>query len=199
MRCFVNALAVLAVGLLGGCAGYYPPAGYPQGGYAQAGYPRDYPQGGYAQGYPATQGVVRCESDDGNTRRCAADTRGGVRLSRKLSRTECVQGRNWGYDAGGIWVGGGCRAEFVVGDAYANGAYGNNPYGNGAYGSSGYGQQTIRCESEDGRERHCAATLRGAALQQQLSRAPCVQGRNWRWDRDGVWVKDGCRAEFTIW
>jgi hypothetical protein len=86
-----------------------------------------------------------------------------------------------------------------VGDAYANGAYGNNPYGNGAYGSSGYGQQTIRCESEDGRERHCAATLRGAALQQQLSRAPCVQGRNWRWDRDGIWVKDGCRAEFTIW
>ena len=45
----------------------------------------------------------------------------------------------------------------------------------------------------------CAGYLRGAALQKQVSRAPCVQGRNWRWDAGGIWVKDGCRADFAVW
>ncbi len=174
--------------LLGGCAGYYPGATYPGAGYPGAG---DYGSGqGYPVPYPAgQQGVVRCESDNGNLRRCAVDTRGGVRVSRQLSRTDCVMGRNWGYDAGGIWVNGGCRAEFAIGG-------GDGDYG--GYAGAG-SQQSIRCESEDGRERHCAVPLRGAALQRQLSRTPCVQGRNWRWDRNGIWVKDGCRAEFAVW
>ncbi len=178
--------------VLGACAGYYPAAGYPSGAYPGGTYPGGYgdPGYGYPQGDPSRQGVVRCESDNGQTRHCAADVRGGVRLSKQLSRPDCVQGRNWSYDTGGIWVSGGCRAEFAVG------GYG---YGGGGYAGGVQGQRTLRCESEDGRERHCAATLRGAALQKQLSRAPCVEGRNWRWDRGGIWVKDGCRADFAIW
>jgi hypothetical protein len=183
-------LAMAAAALLAGCAGYYPASNqYPgstyPGGYGDPGY-------GNPQGYPAAQGVLRCESEDGRIRRCPADVRGGVRLSQQLSRTACVQGRTWGYDAGGIWVNGGCRGEFVVGGGYGG-------YGSGGYGSGSYGQQVIRCESEDGREHHCAATLRGATLQRQISRTPCVQGRNWRWDQGGIWVKDGCRGEFAAW
>jgi hypothetical protein len=186
MRRLASALVIAAAALAGGCAGYYPTAGnYPPGGYGDPGY-------GDPQGYPGSQGIVRCESEDGRVRRCPADVRGGVRLTRQLSRTVCVQGRNWGYDAGGIWVDGGCRGEFALG------ASDGGSYGSGAYGS-GYGQQAIRCESVDGRERHCPATLRGASLQRQLSRTPCVQGRNWRWDRGGIWVKDGCRGEFAAW
>lgn len=185
---------VAAVVLLGGCAGYYPGTypggGYRGGDYGSPGYgdPRGYPQQQFPVGQ---QGVVRCESQDQQLRRCAVDTRGGVRLSRQLSRTECVLGRNWGYDPGGIWVNRGCRAEFAVG------SYGGAS-GGGYYGNAG-AQRVIRCESKDGRERHCAASLRGAALQRQVSRAPCVQGRNWRWDRSGIWVKDGCRADFAVW
>lgn len=189
-------IAAAAALLLGACAGYYPPAAYPGGSYGNYG---SYGSAGsYPQGYPAgQQGLVRCESDKGNLRRCAADTRGGVRLSRRLSRTDCVLGRNWGYDAGGIWVNGGCRAEFELG---GYGGYdGGGAYGSGGYYGSAGAQQVIRCESQDGRERHCAASLRGAALQRQLSRAPCVQGRNWRWDRGGIWVKEGCRADFAVW
>jgi hypothetical protein len=183
--------AAAAFAALGGCAGYYPagnaPGGAYSGGYGNPGY-------GYPPAYPsAQQDVVRCESQDGRLRRCAADTRGGVRMSRQLSRTDCVQGRNWGYDAAGLWVDGGCRAEFAIG-GYRT--YGNGGYGSGAYGA---GARVIRCESEDGRERHCAANLRGAALQKQVSRAPCIQGRNWRWDPGGIWVKDGCRADFAVW
>lgn len=191
MRRCLPLVAMTVSLLLGACAGYYPGATYPGGGagYPGNGYPGDVYGGapGYPAPYPAgQQGVVRCESDNGAMRRCAVDTRGGVRVSRQLSRTDCVMGRNWGYDAGGIWVNGGCRAEFMVGGGYDG------------YGGAG-AQQSIRCESEDGRERHCAMSLRGAALQRQLSRTPCVQGRNWRWDRSGIWVKDGCRAEFTVW
>lgn len=164
--------------ILAGCAGYYPPSG--------RAYPDGYP-GGYGSGPPGAGGVVHCESQDGRTRYCDADVRGGVRLARQLSRTDCVLGRTWGYDSRGIWVGGGCRAEFATG------------VGGGSHGDGNYGQQTIRCESQDGHERQCNVPIRsGAELSRQLSRTPCVQGRNWRWDRNGIRVTAGCRGEFRV-
>ena len=173
VRALFRILFPLALALLAGCVGY------PVGGNA-------YPGGYSGTGYPQGGGVVRCESQDGRTRHCDADVRGGVRLVRQLSRTECVRGRTWDYDNRGIWVGGGCRAEFATG-------------GGGGYGDGSYGQQTVRCESTDGRERHCSVPIRsGVRLSRQLSRTPCVQGRNWRWDRNGVWVTGGCRGEFLV-
>ncbi|WP_242107762.1 DUF3011 domain-containing protein [Luteimonas aquatica] len=60
--------------------------------------------------------TVRCESYDRQLQHCRADTRGGVRLVRKLSDRECREGRDWGTGRDVIWVSGGCRAEFEVGD-----------------------------------------------------------------------------------
>ena len=57
---------------------------------------------------------MRCDSNDKLPRHCPADTSGGVRLYRQLSRSTCVEGRSWGYDGNGIWVEDGCRAEFEV-------------------------------------------------------------------------------------
>jgi hypothetical protein len=60
---------------------------------------------------------VRCESlQSSNYGRqyCAADTRGGVRLSRRLSDSDCIEGSSWGYDNGGVWVDKGCRADFQL-------------------------------------------------------------------------------------
>ena len=72
---------------------------------------------------------VTCESRNNRRNYCAADTRGGVTLGRQLSQAQCVQGRTWGFDARGIWVEGGCRAQFQV-NAY-NGIpnWGNPGYG----------------------------------------------------------------------
>ena len=28
--------------------------------------------------------------------------------------------------------------------------------------------------------------------------SPCVQGSSWGWDRNGVWVDRGCRADFLV-
>ena len=58
--------------------------------------------------------TVRCESKDYRHNECRIDKHGYVRLSRQLSRADCIQGRNWDYDRRHIWVDDGCGAEFVV-------------------------------------------------------------------------------------
>lgn len=156
-----------------------------------------------AQYYSRQEGsqVVRCESTDGRTRQCNADTRGGVQMLRQLSKTQCVEGRNWGYGRDGIWVTQGCRAEFA---AYAGGwndnGYGNR-YGNG-YGNDGYGNggaQIVRCESNDGRYRTCGVPSGGRViLSRQLSRTACIEGRTWGSTGNGIWVNQGCRADFQV-
>ncbi|HTL15164.1 MAG TPA: DUF3011 domain-containing protein [Thermomonas sp.] len=147
-----------------------------------------YGYGGPGQAYGRDR--VRCESNDGRTRHCALDGRGRPQLVRQLSRAACIEGRTWGADRGGVWVTDGCRGEFAAG---RGGGWGGG-YGSGDY---GYGGRTFRCESNDGRTRECAANVRaGVRLVRQLSRAPCIQGRSWGYGRNGIWVADGCRAEF---
>ena len=58
--------------------------------------------------------TVTCSSDDGQRVHCNADTRSGVRLTRQISGARCDQGSTWGYDSRGVWVDGGCSAEFDV-------------------------------------------------------------------------------------
>ena len=70
--------------------------------------------------------TIRCESSDGNWRACSVDTRGGVTLSRQLSRSGCWQGDTWGYDRNRIWVTNGCRAEFRVGSSNPSSRGNNN-------------------------------------------------------------------------
>ncbi|MDN5782120.1 MAG: DUF3011 domain-containing protein, partial [Luteimonas sp.] len=99
---------------------------------------------------------------------------------------------SWGYDSRGVWVSQGCRAEFVVG-AGSDYRPGNRPGGSGDYG------QTVRCESQDRHQRRCNVSVRrGVDIVRQLSRTRCVQGQNWGWDRGGIWVSGGCRAEFRV-
>jgi len=35
-------------------------------------------------------------------------------------------------------------------------------------------------------------------LVKQNSESPCTEGRSWGSDNDGIWVDDGCRAEFSV-
>lgn len=157
-----------------GCRGDFRVGGY--GG----GYNDGYGNGGYAQ-------TFRCESNDGGTRQCNGNGRGRAQLVRQLSRSACVEGRTWGSNPNGVWVSQGCRGEFAM-SGYAGGGYGGPAYGMG---------RVFRCESSDGRTRECAANTRaGVQMVRQISRAACIQGRTWGYGRGGIWVSDGCRAEF---
>ena len=150
-------------------------------------------QGSYYDG--GNGDVVRCESVDSRTRECPADTRNGVHLVRQLSSERCIEGRNWGVGNRFIWVAGGCRADFEVGRRSA----GDNSGWGGSDWNGGNGNRTLRCESVDRRTQECAANARrGVRLVRQLSDTRCVEGQNWGYHSDRVWVAGGCRAEFEV-
>lgn len=55
----------------------------------------------------------------------------------------------------------------------------------------------LTCASEPGGRRHCAAdTSAGVALLRSTGAAPCLLGKTWGYDDDGIWVSDGCAGEF---
>lgn len=143
--------------------------------------------------------VVACASNDGHRKECPADLRGyTVRDVDQESRTECVVGRNWGYDRRGVWVDEGCRATFRF-DSYRGGNHPRN-YGYHEPGYNTSDEQRVKCESRDGRRANCNADLRGYRIAdvKELSRADCDIGRNFGYDDRGVWVDDGCRGEFLF-
>lgn len=149
-------------------------------------------RGGSEQGDRGSAGrVVRCESASGRSNLCVMDSRRGVELVRQLSRSACIRERSWGWNDQGVWVSGGCRAEFRGRDGGRGGGWND--------GEPVQGGQSVRCESVDGRERHCPVETRGGVrLVRQLSRTACIEGRNWGHDRRGVWVQGGCRADFEV-
>jgi hypothetical protein len=58
---------------------------------------------------------------------------------------------------------------------------------------------TITCSSTNGRRSTCGAdTSRGVTLLRELGGSRCEQGFSWGYDRRGVWVDRGCRAEFAL-
>ncbi|RZU42986.1 DUF3011 domain-containing protein [Edaphobacter modestus] len=134
---------------------------------------------------------VTCSSDDGRRHSCSMDTRGGVRLTRQISGSSCVQGQTWGYDNGGVWVDRGCRAEFVAGRGGSWNGGGNN---------GGGGGQTFTCSSDNGGRNYCSIPGGGnpnnVIMSRQISGSACIQGQTWGTDRRGLWVDRGCRAEF---
>ncbi|MBS1222782.1 MAG: hypothetical protein H6R23_2402 [Proteobacteria bacterium] len=124
---------------------------------------------------------ITCESTHNRYQYCRIDTRGGVQLQRQLSNAACRKNQTWGYDRGGIWVDRGCRAEFRVGS------------------SDRRRGQRLTCAAEGGGRQLCRADVRNEViLVRQLSRAPCRFDSSWGYNRRGVWVDRGCRAEFEI-
>ena len=100
-RWIAAAVALLAVGQAS--AQSYANPSYANPSYAHG--------NGYGYGYTR---VLRCESIGSRSNFCRVETQGRVYVSRQLSQRTCVQGRNWNYNYRGIWVGGGCRADFAV-------------------------------------------------------------------------------------
>lgn len=55
----------------------------------------------------------------------------------------------------------------------------------------------VTCSSDGGAHHYCSAnTGGGVTLVHQLSKAGCWQNDTWGYDRRGIWVANGCRAEF---
>lgn len=134
---------------------------------------------------------VTCESRDGREGICSSRGASDVRLVEQLSNSPCRPDRDWTYDRQSIRVRNGCRAVFAL---YFGGGGGGWGGGNGNGGT-----RTIRCESFNYREQYCRANLDRATVQvQRVLGGTCRQNDTWRWDRNGINVRNGCRADFRV-
>lgn len=77
--------------------------------------------------------------------------------------------------------------------------YGNNYYNNNNYGNN-YGNRTVTCESQDRNRRSCSVFIgRGnVQISRKLSSSACRFGQDWDYDRNAIYVWNGCRAVFTV-
>jgi hypothetical protein len=58
---------------------------------------------------------------------------------------------------------------------------------------------TVACTSRPGERQHCAAdTSGGVAIVRSRGEAACLLGKTWGYDDKGVWVSDGCAADFVV-
>jgi DUF3011 family protein len=59
--------------------------------------------------------------------------------------------------------------------------------------------RTVSCTSKPGERIHCPAdTSKGVSLVRSSGEAPCLLGRTWGYDDQGIWVSDGCGAVFFV-
>jgi hypothetical protein len=58
---------------------------------------------------------------------------------------------------------------------------------------------SVTCTSAAGERQHCAAdTSAGVVMSRSIGGGTCLLGNTWGYDDDGVWVRDGCSAEFIV-
>lgn len=112
---------------------------------------------------------------------CRTPFNGRAQLVRQTSRAACIEGRTWGSRHSLIWVNNGCAGDFSQVEQNSSPNY------------------SVTCGSEDYKFAACAWRQQYGYPQliEQISRAPCVQGRSWGYDRRrGLWVNRGCEARF---
>lgn len=131
---------------------------------------------------------VSCESRNNVRVSCPAETHYGVALVRQTGEKDCELGKSWGFDDKGVWVAEGCRAQFALGGYRLPPAVKLPPTA-----------MTIVCESADGQRKICEVDAsHGVGLLRQISESDCVLNRTWGYGRAGIWVSEGCRAEFAV-
>lgn len=139
------------------------------------------PGGGWGQppGWQA-QSVI-CSSIKDRYAECRTPFSGKARLVENISKTRCIENRNWGSRRGTVWVDAGCRGRFAQDDRWSN--------------SNGY---TVTCSSISDRYTTCAWNTREGRPQliQRLSKSSCDEGRDWGYRTGQIWVDNGCRARF---
>jgi hypothetical protein len=123
-----------------------------------------------------------------------------------MSSKDCVRGRTWGATSTGITVTGGCRAEFVIGNAYDsryqtyNGVYTTDRYGRRIYDDrytrTGYGNsgETFHCQGTGHGRTYCGQ--RGQHYFLTYRSPSCIVDRTWGNDAYGTWVSGTCNADF---
>lgn len=149
--------------------------------------PPDYYGNQQAPGY--TNQTVSCGSPQYRLNRCQVPGQWrDVQLLRQTSKAACTQGQTWGFNQGGLWVDKGCGGVFAAARGWRPGPGWDRDF-------------AVQCGSPQYRYFFCQVDVgaRGRViLQRQLSGTRCSEGRNWGWNRAGIWVDKGCGAQFLV-
>ena len=141
--------------------------------------------------------IIRCRSDDYQYNHCPTREHGPIRLTQQISKSACIEGRTWGYDRRGVWVDQGCEAKFRVAARRRERDERNDRVNSG----SRRGKKIV-CRSDGFAYNHCRANAirKGSKvrLSKQISKTRCIQNKTWGTDEHGVWVDQGCEAEFQL-
>jgi hypothetical protein len=142
----------------------------------------------YQNHYGTTEDIIRCESYSYRRQTCARNLNGAeVSLVHQLSNRSCRG--NWGYNHNEIWVANGCKADFLV----VSGGY-NDPY------NPGSGNGLVECRSQGSFIEHCQVPdLQSVELVQEMGGRYGDRCRgNWGYSSHGLWVRNGCHAQFRV-
>jgi hypothetical protein len=132
--------------------------------------------------------------------------RGGVLWVDRGCRGLFVAGDRWGGDGDGDRYRdrdddrGGYRDGYGDGDRYGRGRD-DDDRGSWRPGPGWDRQIRLQCDSNKKRYQMCQVDVgrRGyVRLVRQLSDARCTEDYSWGWNRAGVWVAHGCRAQFVV-
>jgi hypothetical protein len=148
-----------------------------------------------AYGGGAPGGQVTCESRNYQQSFCpVGQPIGRVWVAEQKSRSPCIEGQTWGYDARGIWVTQGCEAVFAFSLA------GGPPVYAPPVAPPPAAVARISCESRNYQQSYCPAgqPIGRAWVAEQRSASPCIEGQTWGYDRNGIWVTQGCEAAFAF-
>ncbi|MBS0226243.1 MAG: DUF3011 domain-containing protein [Proteobacteria bacterium] len=150
--------------------------------------------------------IVSCAATNGERVHCKAEVVGKtVTLVRLRSKTECLRGRDWDADEGGVWVDHGCRADFKLTEAAVVSPAGEKAQSEPVVATKPAAvvpapRGLVVCESWQSRWAHCDAdvtqTIRLA--RQRTNDAQCIRSQTWGVDATGIWVSSGCRGEFQV-
>ena len=152
--------------------------------------PPDYYPGQHSTQFaPGSNQTVSCGSSQYKLARCAVPGNWpGAQIVRQTSKSACVQGQTWGFARDGIWVDKGCGGVFAPGGGWRPGPGWNRDF-------------AMECGSPQYRYLFCQVDVGAQGrviLQRQISDTRCIEGRNWGWNRAGVWTDKGCSAQFMV-
>lgn len=161
---------------------------------------------GLAMGVPAAPAAaqqwrdITCESWNYREEACPVPNAQRVQLLR-VRGGDCIEGQTWLHDGRTIRVRNGCRAVFRVDSSNGWGTGGWDPGFNGGIGGGNFGQpvQRLRCESWNFRDQRCPVNgvIRSARISRVIA-GDCRDGATWRWTRNAITVRNGCRADFEV-
>jgi hypothetical protein len=122
----------------------------------------------------------------------------------------CREGSTWRQRGNTLWVTGGCGGVFEMSYSGSGGGWGGSGGSGGGWGGSGgsgggWGGSggsggfagEVTCRSQNYEPQTCRVNTGGrVTVVQQLSREPCIEGQNFRFDNRSITVRNGCQARF---